>query len=149
MRTILLAAALCLVCAFEARAGDPLLDFMHRVDAQAKSDIEAFHRTVAAQFGVPEVQVRAVFGKVHSPADAFMVFQISAMSHQPLDRVMPVYESHKSKGWGAMAKELGIKPGSAEFHALKNGDLHYGPNGHGGKSHGKGKGNGKGKGKGK
>jgi hypothetical protein len=150
MRRILLAAALCLVGAFEARAEDPLQAFIKHVDAQAKSDIAAFHRTVAAQFGVPEVQVRAVLGKVGDPGSAFMIFQISAMSHQPLDRVMPVYESHKSKGWGAMAKELGIKPGSPEFHALKSGDLHYGPDGKGhghGKGHGNGKGHGKGNGK--
>jgi len=89
-----------------------------------------------------------VFGKVHDPADAFMIFQIGHMSHQPLDKVYPVYESHRKQGWGAMAKELGIKPGSPEFHALKNGDLHYGrEDGSHGKGKGKGKGNGKGKGK--
>ncbi len=151
MRAILLVAALSLAGASVARAEDPLLAFMKHVDAQARADMEHFHATVAAQFGVPEVQVRAVLGKVHSPADAFMVFQVSHMSHQPIDRVMPVYESHKKQGWGAMAKELGIKPGSAEFHALKNGDLHYGPgdddheHGHG---HGKGDGNGHGHGHG-
>jgi hypothetical protein len=149
MRGIALAALLSLVFASEARAEDPLQAFLQHVDAQAKLDMGRFQATVAAQFGVAEVQVRAVLGKVHAPSDAFMVFQIGQMSHQPLERVMPVYESHKSKGWGAMAKELGIKPGSPEFHALKNGDLHYGDEGGGhGKGHGHGQGHGNGQGKG-
>src|SRR5258706_6686229 len=141
MKRAIAVAILSSALALEARAGDPLQDFMRHVDAQAKSDMSRFHATVAAQFGVPEVQVRAVLGRVHDPGEAFMVFQVSQMSHQPLDRVLPVYESHKGKGWGAMAKELGIKPGSAEFHALKNGDLQYGP----GDGHGKGKDKGHGK----
>ena len=142
---IWIAALLLVGLAFEARAGDPLAEFMRDVDARAKKDMEAFHATVAAQFGVPEVQVRAVFGRVHDAADTFMVFQIGHMAERPVDDVLPVYESHKGKGWGAIAKELGIKPGSPEFHALKRGDLHYGPDDSGpGGSPGHGKGHGKG-----
>ena len=141
----LIAAVLVLGFALEARAADPLAEFMHDVNARAKRDMQAFHATVAAQFGVPEVQVRAVFGRVHDAADTFMVFQIGSMTHRPVNEVLPVYESHKGKGWGEIAKELGIKPGSAEFHALKRGDLRYGADDSGpGDSHGHGKGHGKG-----
>jgi len=45
-----------------------------------------------------------------------------------------IYQIHQGKGWGAIPKSLGIKPGSKEFHALKKGDLD------GGKGKGKGKG---------
>ncbi|HEX9934232.1 MAG TPA: hypothetical protein VGB38_03460, partial [bacterium] len=38
---------------------------------------------------------------------------------QPAERVMDEYKSGKGKGWGVIAKSLGIKPGSDEFHALK------------------------------
>jgi hypothetical protein len=146
MKRAIAVVALSSALALEARAGDPLQDFIRHVNAQAKADTSRFHATVAAQFGVPEVQITAVLGRVHDPGDAFMVFQVSQMSHQPVERVLPVYESHKGKGWGAMAKELGIKPGSPEFHALKNGDLQYGPGGAGGHGKGKGKGHGQGKG---
>jgi hypothetical protein len=37
-----------------------------------------------------------------------------------LDELLTVYSKHKSNGWGVIAKQLGIKPGSAEFHQLKN-----------------------------
>lgn len=66
-----------------------------------------------------------MLGAVDDPADAFMVFQLGQMSRQPRDAVMRAYGSHAGKGWGVIAKELGI-PGSAEFHALQRGDLHFG-----------------------
>ena len=30
-----------------------------------------------------------------------------------------MYEQDRGQGWGVIAKRMGIKPGSAEFHALK------------------------------
>jgi hypothetical protein len=117
-------------------------DFMGRVNVQARADLPGFHATVSAQFGVPVPQVQAVLGRVATPADAFMVFQLGQMSHRPPDTVLQTYQAHKGKGWGVIAKELGIKPGSREFHALKSGDLVFGePAGDGpGKGKGKGKG---------
>jgi hypothetical protein len=42
-----------------------------------------------------------------------------------MDYVIDQYRSDKGKGWGVLAKTLGIKPGSREFHALKDGhELH-------------------------
>jgi hypothetical protein len=53
--------------------------------------------------------------------------------------VLREYKSSKGKGWGVIAKSLGIKPGSKEFHELKRSqDLYNGQN-----SKGKGKGKGK------
>jgi len=33
--------------------------------------------------------------------------------------VVKEYDVNKDKGWGVMAKNLGIKPGSDAFHSLK------------------------------
>jgi hypothetical protein len=78
---------------------------------------------------------------VATPADAFMAFQFGQMAHRPPETVIHTYQAHKGKGWGVIAKELGIKPGSREFHALKNGDLVFGDTP--GDRSDKGKGNGK------
>lgn len=123
--------------------------FLSNVNVEARADMPGFSAKVSAQFGVPIPRVQAVIGSVREPADAFMVFQLGQMSGQPTERVLHTYKSSRGKGWGVMAKELGIKPGSAEFHALKSGDLSF--TGHpadGQDSPGKGKGNGKGHGKG-
>ncbi len=44
---------------------------------------------------------------------------LSKLSGKPISVVIDLYKSNKSKGWGALAKELGIKPGSKEFKLLK------------------------------
>jgi len=121
-------------------------DFLNSVNVQARVDLPGFSARVSTQFGVPVAQVNAVLQTVHEPADAFMVFQLGQFANVPHERVMAVYTPNKKKGWGAIAKELGIKPGSKEFHALKSGDLHFtgAPAGGEGSSPGKGKGKGKG-----
>jgi hypothetical protein len=125
-------------------ASASLDSFLGSVNAQARVDLPGFHATVSAQFGVPVPQVQAVLGRVATPADAFMVFQLGQMSHRPPDTVLQTYQAHKGKGWGVIAKDLGIKPGSREFHALKSGDLVYGGTAASTPGNGKGKGNGKG-----
>jgi hypothetical protein len=100
-----------------------LESFLGNVNVQARADLPGFSMKVAAQFGVPVPQVEAVLGVVATPADAFMVFQLGQFAQRPADTVVQTYQKHQGKGWGVIAKELGIKPGSREFHALKNGDL--------------------------
>jgi len=116
--------------------------FLNNVNIQARADLPGFSLKVSAQFGVPVPQVEAVLGRVATPADAFMVFQLGQMAHRPPETVVHTYQAHKGKGWGVIAKELGIKPGSREFHALKNGDLVFGTPGTSGASSGKGNGKG-------
>ena len=142
MVRILLAVLVLMLAALPGVAAASLDTFLSSVNVQARVDLPGFHATVSAQFGVPIPQVQAVLHTVGSPADAFMVFQLGQMSHRPPDTVLQTYQAHQGKGWGVIAKELGIKPGSREFHALKSGELVYGgaPN----EGHGKGKGNGKG-----
>jgi hypothetical protein len=144
MMRCLFGVVLLVLVSLPAIASASLDSFLGSVNAQARVDLPGFHATVSAQFGVPVPQVEAVLGMVATPADAFMVFQLGQMSHRPPDTVVHTYQAHKGKGWGVIAKELGIKPGSREFHALKSGDLVYG----GGPSEGGGKGKGKGNGKG-
>ncbi len=124
----------------QAIAGGGLDGFLSHVNVQARADLPGFSATVSAQFGVPVPQVQAILTRVDAPADAFMVFQLGQMAHKQPEVVLQTYRTHKGKGWGVIAKQLGIKPGSKEFHALKNGDLVYGAAPADGASKGKGKG---------
>jgi hypothetical protein len=127
MARTLAALLACLLYASSAVAeGGGLDEFLHNLNIQAQANRDGFSATLSSQFHVSGAEVSVVLGNVQDPADAFMVFQLGQMSHQRADAVMRVYESHKGKGWGVIAQQLGIKPGSAEFHALKRGDLHYG-----------------------
>ena len=140
-RTVLALLVLVLVTA-PGVASATLDSFLSNVNVQAQADLAGFYAKVSAQFGVAVPQVEAVLGMVATPADAFMVFQLGQMAHRPPETVVQTYQAHKGKGWGVIAKELGIKPGSREFHALKNGDLVYGDAATSGPGKGKGKGKG-------
>ncbi len=144
MRRFILTVTAFLVFCGTAVAGGGLDGFLSNLNVQARADMTGYSAQVSAQFGVPEVQVRAVIGSVSAPADAFMVFQLGEMCHRPPDEVLHVYKANRGKGWGVIAKSLGIKPGSPEFHALKRGDFVL--SGEPGGGHGKGQGKGKGKG---
>ncbi len=128
----------------QALAGGGLDGFLRNVNVQARADLPGFSATVSAQFGVPVPQVQAILTRVDTPADAFMVFQLGQMAHKQPEVVLQTYRTHRGKGWGVIAKRLGIKPGSKEFHALKNGDLVYGAAPADGPSRGKGQGKGRG-----
>lgn len=143
MSNVLRPALAVIVFTVPVVAGDGLDAFLRNVNIQARADMNGFSAKVSAQFGVPEAQVRVVLGRVSEPADAFMVFQLGQMTRQPTETVMRVYQSGKGRGWGILAKELGIKPGSAEFHALKRGDLLFGADPGDQPAPGKGKGRGK------
>lgn len=123
--------------------------FLQKLNVQAKADMGKYSVQLSAQFGVPQAQVTAIIKRVDSPADAFMCLQLSRMTRRDPERVVQTYQGNKGKGWGAIAKEMGIKPGSPEFHALKRGDFALtGEPGGGSAEHGHGKGHGKGHGRG-
>jgi hypothetical protein len=100
-------------------AGD--FDWMRDLNIQAWADADGFRARLATRFQIGDARISAVLGNVSSPADAYMVFRLGEMSHHPPEDVLDIYKAHKGKGWGVIAKQLGIKPGSQEFHALKRG----------------------------
>lgn len=71
---------------------------------------------------------------------------VGQWTQKPTDQVVQVYKANQGKGWGVIAKRMGIKPGSAEFHALKSGELKFGGQPSNGQDERPGKSKGKGKG---
>ena len=116
---------------------------LRSLNVSAEGDIGGFRTSIGAHFGVSGPDIDLVLRSVERPADAALCFWLSWHACQPIAVVMREYRAHRGQGWGALAKSLGISPGSADFHALKRGDLgfHYAGGG------GKGKGNGNGKNK--
>lgn len=128
-------------------SGDPVFDqSMKEMNDVAKENLKEFARRTGNRFGVPPEVVDALMReRKMSPADAHMTLNVAKTAHRPVDEVADVYERDKGKGWGAIAREMGIKPGSAEFHELKANSKSGYPIDEMGKSKGKGKGKGKGK----
>ncbi len=123
-----------------ALAGD--FDWLQNLNIRAEADPSGFKAQLATRFKIGNAEVNAVIGNVARPADAYMVLRIAEMSHHPTDQVIARYRSGRGQGWGVLAKSLGIKPGSREFHALKQGHDLYGNSVSSSSRKGKGKGKG-------
>lgn len=123
-----------------ATAGD--FDWTRDFNIRADADPSGFRVRIAARFNMGDSQVNAVLKNVEGPADAYIVLRLGEIAAKPTDYVIQQYRISRGKGWGALAKSLGIKPGSREFHELKSGSDLYDDD-----KRGRGKGKGKGKGK--
>jgi hypothetical protein len=114
-----------LVVSSVAMAGD--FAWTEDFNIHAQADPSGFRARLATRFNIGDVQVRAVLSNIENPADAYIILRLGEMSGRPTDYIVEKYSYKKGKGWGALAKSLGIKPGSEEFHALKSGhDLNGG-----------------------
>lgn len=132
-----------LLSAPAAVAGD--FDWLNDFNVTAEADASGFRARLSTRFPVGDATMNAVMVHVERPADAYMVLRLGEIAKRPPEEVLKKYKASKGKGWGVLAKSLGIKPGSREFHALKSGhDLDGGGGGkrnvQEGKERGKGKG---------
>ncbi|MBW2594324.1 MAG: hypothetical protein JRE58_15265 [Deltaproteobacteria bacterium] len=111
-------AMIFLLAAPFATAGE--FDWIRDFNIRAELDPSGFRARLAARFKIGDATINTVLGSTENQADAYMVCRLSEMSQQQTEHVLREYRSGKGKGWGAIAKRLGIKPGSSAFHALKN-----------------------------
>lgn len=135
-----LTGALLLVLFTAGFAHADLNAYIRSVNIGAEGNIGGFKTELGARFGVSGSHLDLVFRSVDSPADAAVLLWIGECTGSPVQRVLQTYRERKGQGWGAVAKSLGIKPGSAAFHALKEGNLAWHPGDAGGQGKGKGKG---------
>ncbi|OYX24567.1 MAG: hypothetical protein B7Z06_08840 [Flavobacteriales bacterium 32-35-8] len=91
------------------------------INTQARKDLSSFRTDMTLSYNVSDKKLDYMgvnLGMV--PGEIYLALEISRITRVSLDNVLIVYRKHKSKGWGVIAKQLGIKPGSSEFHQLKN-----------------------------
>lgn len=108
-------------CAFTAKA-DSSLDFaLTQLNAAARLDFGSYKANIGLSYNLSASKIEYMHITLRmQPSDIFMAAELSVLCGKPIDHVVVVYRKHKHKGWGYIAKQLGIKPGSAKFHALKN-----------------------------
>jgi hypothetical protein len=111
-----------------------LESLLKEIDVTASADLGAFKADLSVTFGVSGPKVDGLFELMTSPADVYMTLRIGEVANQPVEQVVAEHKKSKGQGWGVIAKNLGIEPGSEEFHALKENRL---SSHSGGKSSGK------------
>ncbi len=94
---------------------------LNKINVEAEADFGAFQTEVKVSYDLSEKKLDYMHAQLGmSAGDIFIALEISKIAKVPLDDVLASYSKDKSKGWGYIAKQMGIKPGSPEFHQLKN-----------------------------
>lgn len=94
---------------------------LNSINTNAKLDFGAFKTNLKLNYNVSEKKIDYMSASLKmQPAEIYFALEIGKYSKRPIDDVLVVYQKEKSKGWGYIAKQMGIKPGSEAFHALKN-----------------------------
>jgi hypothetical protein len=127
LTALVLAQALLISTATPTALADDF-EWMNNLNIKAEADSSGYRLRLATRFHIGDTQVSTVVGMTDKPSDAYMIFRLGELSHRSIDDVIRVYRANRRKGWGVMAKQLGIKPGSREFHALKQGHDLYADN---------------------
>jgi hypothetical protein len=92
-----------------------------KINADANLDFGAFKTNLTLSYDVSENKIDYLRVSVKmEPAEIYLALELSELSGRSIDQVIEIYQVNRDKGWGVIAKELGIKPGSPEFHNLKN-----------------------------
>lgn len=132
MNRAFIVIALCLLCFGYANAGeakgslgigtgDSELDItLGDLNITASDDPEGFKARMSLSFGKKKEDINKLivdFGM--EPSDVYMTLRIADMTGKKVKDVSGEFKKNRGKGWGVIAKNLGIKPGSKAFHELK------------------------------
>lgn len=145
---------------FNPRTGDVWMDAqLSDMNRYERNDRNYFIDDVVNSFGAPRYVVNEyIVDRRWAPGDVYYGCALAYQLRVPCQNVLRDYDKNHGQGWGVIAKRMGIKPGSAAFHALKgkvgksNGKFKTkghgkdkGSNKHGDSDHGPGKANKSGK----
>jgi len=110
------------VVGYNFRTGDAWVDTrLMEINDYGSRYREPFIDEMTGYYGAPRSLVTDLFGRRWSAGDIYYACAIAHILRLPCIDVVHEYERNPGQGWGAIAKRMGIKPGSSEFHALKNG----------------------------
>lgn len=105
----------------KVKSGDTELDLsLGEINTSAEKDFSLFKTDMTATYSVTAAKIdnlKLTFSMQAS--DIFMTLEIAKSTGKTIEVVAAEFKKSKGKGWGEIAKNLGIKPGSDEFHALK------------------------------
>jgi hypothetical protein len=113
---------------YEPYSGDTEFDLaVAALNAMVGGDADGFAEDLSYRYGAPRQEIRTLVVERHYPPDyLYTVAATAKAANRPWNEVFPLFEQQRAEGaaqgqgWGVTARRLGIKPGSAEFHALKS-----------------------------
>ena len=101
--------------------GDAQLNsLLGKINERTKADPDVFIKQLSQTHGISQEEIRQAREKHGlSDADTFMAAALARKTNRRIGDVAAEYKQNQGKGWGVMAMNMGIKPGSPEFKELK------------------------------
>ena len=108
---------------WDPRSGDAWVDRqLEDINRYGARYREPFVDEIVRYYGAPrELVTDLLVTRGWAPGDVYYACSIAQALGRPCRYVVDQWDRDHQRGWGAVAGELGIKPGSAEFHRLKRG----------------------------
>jgi hypothetical protein len=108
---------------WQPRSGDAWVDTrLADINQYGQRYPGPFVDEVARYHGAPRALVDALLTERHwAPGDIYFACALAQVAGQPCRVVVDAWERDHAQGWGAIAKRMGIAPGSEPFHRLKRG----------------------------
>jgi hypothetical protein len=102
--------------------GDSQLEVtLGNMNVEAGTNLTVFKSDLAVSFSVPVVQFEFLFTREKmTPAEVYLALEISKTTHKPVTVIAASYRKNRHRGWGYIANEMGIKPGSAHFKNMRD-----------------------------
>jgi hypothetical protein len=95
---------------------------LQNLNASAISDPDAYYRQLSVRQGISEHDLRLAKDRYDlGYSDLYMASALARAKNRSFLGVAEDFHENHGKGWGVMAREMGIRPGSDEFHAMKRG----------------------------
>jgi hypothetical protein len=109
------------VVSYNPRTGDVSVDSeLGYMNDYGRNNRDYFVNDVVNTYGAPRYQVNDLLTtRRWAPGDVYYASALAYQTRRPFGDVVKMYEQDRGQGWGVIAQRMGIKPGSAEFHALK------------------------------
>lgn len=107
---------------YDPGTGDKDLDItLCAINEDAYLSLGKFFSDMSASYNVPQDRVISMMTVDKMKlSDIFMALKISSLTKKPCEFVLGRYKKDRDKGWGVIARGLGIKPDSAQFREIKD-----------------------------
>jgi len=97
---------------------DDINQHLSEVNDYAKAEYQFFKKDLSLKFDISTRDIdRYVYDEKVRPGDLYYACAMSNVTGKRVNDILVLYK--EKQGWGAVALEYGIKPGSKEFHRLK------------------------------
>lgn len=110
---------------YNIRTGDVWVDTrLGEINDYGRRYRDPFVSEMTGYYGAPRSLVLELLDRRGwAPGDVYFACSIAHALGIPCLDVVQRYDRNPGIGWGNLAKQMGIKPGSREFHALKSGTV--------------------------